>query len=665
MPLIATRGAASAQGFGEFAQTTAPVYIEDVFSTYLYTSTGGDVTVTNGIDLSGKGGLVWIKSRSNAFDHNLTDTARGAGRVLYSNLVNGQSGVGGGGASSFSSTGYVDGNQNANGVTQVSWTFRKQAKFFDVVTYTGNGTTGQVINHNLGSVPGCIIVKNYGAAGYDWKVWHRLGNSSGTAAGVGNLNTTSTFSNAATDWFPSVTSTTFTVSSTGNGVNNNGNTFVAYVFAHDAGGFGASGTDNVISCGSFTSSTSANVNINLGYEVQFLLIKLSSSAGGWYLFDNMRGMPVSTTAGSLATLLANTSGAEDTTTYSGVNPTSTGFTVTSTFSSSQLGNGQTCIYIAIRRGPMKTPTSGTSVFKPQVVTDATTGNLINYNDSNFVVDSLMMRNTTYVDVTSSRWANRLTSGSSQSSQQGKYLSTPSTNAELNCYAVFDSNVKAGLQTGVGLYSSVLYAMRRAPGFFDVVCYTGTAAAQTQSHNLGIAPELMIVKRRSAAASWAVYSSALGNTKSLELNSTGAVINSVDLWNSTTPTSSVFSIGGSDTSVNASGSTYVNYLFATVAGVSKVGSYTGTGTTQTINCGFTAGSRFVMIKRTDSTGDWYVWDSARGIVAGNDPYLLLNSTAAEVTNTDYIDTANSGFEISSTAPAAINANGGTFIFLAIA
>jgi hypothetical protein len=69
----------------------------------------------------------------------------------------------------------------------------------------------------------------------------------------------------------------------------------------------------------------------------------------------------------------------------------------------------------------------------------------------------------------------------------------------------------------------------------------------------------------------------------------------------------------------------------------------------------------MIKRTDTTGDWYVWDSARGIIAGNDPYLLLNSTAAEVTNTDYIDPLASGFEISSTAPAAINASGETLSF----
>jgi len=111
--------------------------------------------------------------------------------------------------------------------------------------------------------------------------------------------------------------------------------------------------------------------------------------------------------------------------------------------------------------------------------------------------------------------------------------------------------------------------------------------------------------------------------------------------------------------------FIAYLFATCAGVSKVGSYTGTATTKQVDCGFTAGARFVLIKRTDSTGDWYVWDSARGIVSGNDPYLLLNSTAAEVTSTDYIDTYSAGFELSSTAPAAINASGGTFIFLAIA
>jgi hypothetical protein len=175
---------------------------------------------------------------------------------------------------------------------------------------------------------------------------------------------------------------------------------------------------------------------------------------------------------------------------------------------------------------------------------------------------------------------------------------------------------------------------------------------------------MIVKKRSASGTdWNVYHSALGNTQVVFLDLTNATA-TAPRWNDTTPTASVFSIG-SHTQVNESGATFVWYGFATCPGVSKVGSYTGTGTTLQINCGFTGGARFVLIKRTDSTGDWYVWDSARGIVSGNDPYLLLNSTAAEDTSTDYIDTSSAGFEISSTAPAAINANGGTFIFLAIA
>ena len=134
-----------------------------------------------------------------------------------------------------------------------------------------------------------------------------------------------------------------------------------------------------------------------------------------------------------------------------------------------------------------------------------------------------------------------------------------------------------------------------------------------------------------------------------------------MWNGS-PTSTTF---GVTALLSPSSKTMVAYLFATCAGVSKVGSYTGTATTKQVDCGFTAGARFVLIKRTDTTGDWYVWDSARGIVAGNDPYLLLNSTAAEVTSTDYVDTYSAGFEISSTAPAAINASGGSFVFLAIA
>jgi hypothetical protein len=87
--------------------------------------------------------------------------------------------------------------------------------------------------------------------------------------------------------------------------------------------------------------------------------------------------------------------------------------------------------------------------------------------------------------------------------------------------------------------------------------------------------------------------------------------------------------------------------------------------QTVNCGFTGGVRFVLIKRTDSGGDWFLYDSARGISSSNDPYLILNTSDSEDTSTNYVDTTSVGFQVTAAAPAGLNANGGTYIFLAIA
>jgi hypothetical protein len=100
-------------------------------------------------------------------------------------------------------------------------------------------------------------------------------------------------------------------------------------------------------------------------------------------------------------------------------------------------------------------------------------------------------------------------------------------------------------------------------------------------------------------------------------------------------------------------------------VSKVGTYTGNGTTQAIACGFTGGARFVLIKRTDATGDWYVYDTARGMTVLTDPYLLLNSTAAETATLGSVITSTGGFTVNASILAAINASGGSYVFLAIA
>ncbi len=633
------------------AVTPSPPYIEDVFSTYLYTGTGSAQTITNGIDLSGEGGLVWIKWRSGgglgSSDNALYDTTRGVNNLLVSNSTAAQVNTGTGSnasVSAFNSNGFSLGADALYGRVNylnglfASWTFRKAEKFFDVVTYTGNGSSTQTINHNLGSVPGCMIVKCSSSTG-SWFVYHRsLGNDKDIF-----LNTTGAERTGVVTWNSfTPTATQFEITSAA-GLNTNAVTYVAYLFAHDAGGFGDSGSDNVISCGSFTTDGSGNADINLGYEAQFVMLKSSQYASNWIIEDNMRGLNLTQSA----LLLPNTSDAEINGTAT-VRATATGFATIN----GQLISNATYIYIAIRRGPMKTPTTGTSVFVPQVITESTTG--LNTITSNFPVDWVF---TTTSD-TARRWGTRLPGNQT--------LATSSISAETNFgtqATAFDSNTTAGIiGTAGSAVDAYMYAFRRAPGFFDEVCFTTTDGTYSGNHNLGVVPELLIFKSRNGTGNWQVVSSYLTSAAYfLRLDSTIAEFNNTNTnYTATSTTFTIPNAGFISFSANM-----VAYLFATCPGVSKVGSYTGTGTTQQVNCGFTGGARFVMIKRTDDTGDWYVWDSARGIVSGNDPYFFMNSTLAAVTNTDYVDTYSAGFEISSTAPAAINANGGTFIYLAIA
>ena len=660
MPLQATSGAASYDAFGG-GVAAVPNYIESCFSTWLYTGNGSTQTITNGIDLSGKGGLVWLKARNQAYDHTLIDTVRGSNKVLYSNATVAQA-TNANVISAFTSSGFTEPGTSAysgeNGTNYASWTFRKQPKFFDIVTYTGNGT-GQTINHNLGSVPGCIIIKATGGGASsgvtNWAVYHRsLGNTD-----FAWLNSTAAKLTSSGYWNNTTpTSTQFTVGSTGN-VNESGASFVAYLFAHNAGGFGLTGTDNVISCGSYTGTGSAQ-DINLGYEPQFLIIKNATTGGtNWVMLDNMRGLPVGT---GDAYLKPNLSDAE-VATSDFVDPTATGFrTILSTMNTS----GNTFIYIAIRRGPMKVPTSGTSVFEPVTTTAAnfvkTTLEAVDmgiFKDaaltSNFFVSDRLRgimsyyNPTLYTNLTNAEatptTGDTITSTSSEGTGNGKF---------------YFGGAGSGTDKPTG------YAFKRAPSFFDEVCYTGTGATIALNHNLAAVPELMIVKSRGAATgNWVTYTATYGSGSFIRLNSTsGNNTGAGNLWGATTPTSSLFYVGeGGAGGLSVSANNYVAYLFATCAGVSKVGSYTGNGTTQTINCGFTGGARFVLIKRTDTTGDWYVWDTARGMVSGTDPSLLLNSTAAEV-NANSIYTTTGGFQIVSTA-AGINASGGNYIFLAIA
>ena len=620
-------------------------YVEDVFSTYLYTGNATARDITNGTDLAGEGGMVWIKSRSNATNGDIFDTERGVGRILWtastaaeSYTADTQKTLTAFNADGFS-LGTDSGNwgTNFNNYTYASWTWRKAPKFFDVVTYTGTGSA-QNIPHNLGSVPGCVIVKAT-TSGKDWYVYHRGTDATSPEDYYTFLNKTQARTLNTNIWDTAPTDTHLVLGSHA-GVNSATDTYVAYIFAHDAGGFGDDGEQNVISCGSFVSGSPGFVT--LGYEPQWLLIKRSDSAtyGNWYLIDAMRGLTGSGSGNSTFSY-ANTANTDF---VSGINvhATATGFT-------ESLFTGGTYIYIAIRRGLMKTPESGTDVFAASYA-DATPPRF----NSTFPVD---MGFYSYLLGSNPLMFTRLL--------QGNRLTMASTNAESSdTYAKFD--YMDGYNSQAAANSNVLsWMFRRAPGFFDVVAYTGDGTTpRTINHNLGVPPELIITKQRDGIRSWPARITALGDSAFAYLNLTNASSTTTASFPVATYTGSTYVIG-SNFLVNGSGGTYVAYLFATLDGVSKVGSYTGTAADLNVDCGFSAGARFILIKRTDSSGDWYVWDSERGIVAGNDPYLLINSTAAEVTSTDYIDPLSSGFTVTSSAPAALNASGGTYLFLAIA
>jgi hypothetical protein len=424
----------------------------------------------------------------------------------------------------------------------------------------------------------------------------------------------------------------------------------------DAGGFGDDGSENIITCGSYegNDSNTIEININLGFEPQWLLIKNADLSRSWTIVDMMRGLiygPLGSGAGTTdRSLSPNLSSDEETCSTSSVitrvDPTSTGFAIRG--KSAICNEFGTHIYIAIRR-PMKTPESGTEVFAADNEANSTAP----WFTSGFPVDWAWQKQKN----ASSNWnlGTRLLQGSS--------LRSDSTVAELTYYSEFAFDYMDGWNSTAGTASNMYSAMfKRATGFMDVVAYTGTGSATTQAHNLGVVPELMIVKGRSGATAWAVYYG--DNTDYTVLNTTAATVDDVTYWNDTTPTASVFTVG-TQANVNTSAATYIAYLFATLAGVSKVGSYTGTAASLDLDMGFAAGARFFLCKRTDSTGDWYVWDSVRGIVAGNDPYLLLNSAAAEVTGTDYVDPLASGITLTAAGSATINVSSGSYIFLAIA
>jgi hypothetical protein len=220
---------------------------------------------------------------------------------------------------------------------------------------------------------------------------------------------------------------------------------------------------------------------------------------------------------------------------------------------------------------------------------------------------------------------------------------------------------AGVSNTAGSITSTVSA--NTTSGFSIVSWTGTGANATVGHGLGVAPKMIIIKDRSNTRNWQVYHAGYGNTGSGQLNLTNA-FSADGMFQNTTPTSSVFSVGTS-VNVNASSANIIAYCFAEKKGFSKFGSYTGNGNADGtfVYTGFKPA--YLMIKQSSASGEgWHILDNKRSGANGDMERLLANSNNAESNYSGLLDLVSNGFK-TRTSDAGVNASSATYIYMAFA
>ena len=421
--------------------------------------------------------------------------------------------------------------------------------------------------------------------------------------------------------------------------------------------FGEEGDQNLIKCGSYIGNSTANHEIEIGWEPQWWLVKNVTGAQNWQLLDSMRGW---VSNGNDEYLVPNNTSAESAFNFG--NPTPTGFNLSNASSNWQNASGSTYVYIAIRRpDPLvaKPAEAGTDVFTMD--TGNSSSSIPNFT-SGFPVDFAFMNTPAS---TGDRYTGARLLGEA-------YVRTNSSGGWADWGGGFDwdSNIGWLKSTAGSAWQSWMW--NRHAGF-DVVTYEGNAnnagsiTDLTVNHNLGRVPEMMWIKNLDSSYEWYVYHKGLnGGTNpqnyTIQLSTTNTEANDgVMTWQGKLPTSKAFTLGGHFV-VNKENNTCLAMLFASVDGISKVGYYNGTGAAgHVITTGFLP--RLLIIKTINGANSWFMYDSLRGLGAGADPYLQLENTNAQASGGDDVfATSSTGFTINQNY-ASVNASGQKYIYYA--
>lgn len=670
----------------ELQSEDIPPIPSENFNVVLYTGNGSTQSITG---VGFQPDFVWIKSRSiSGSNHVVYDTTRGAGEYLIPN-TDGAEGTIANGLTSFDSDGFTLGSEaghNFNGATFVAWCWKAnggttssntdgsitstvQANTkagFSIVKYTGNQSNA-TIGHGLGVVPEMIIAK--GLYVQNWAVYHKDAGSNYWL----QLNGATAKIDEPIWQDTTPTSSVFSVNNNVV-INKSSSDSIAYCF-HSVAGYSK--------FGSYTGNGSANGPIvETGFEPAFLMIKNTSSteSGGasWLMYDNKRN----TSNPRNSRLWANLSGAEYSTACYDVDFLSNGFQIAAFCSTYGMNeSGDTYLYMAFAADPSSTAPTLPDSFANKIYSGNSSNQSITGLGFSPSFSWIKVRNNTYVhglyDIlrgplqrlrsngteANENVPNSLTSFDSDGFTLGSDIGQNQTAMNYVSWN-WKANSIPAINTDGTIQSMV--SANQAAGF-SIVKYTGNGVnASTVGHGLSSEPEVIIIKSTTFASFWAVYnkyntgSSGNPETEYVRLNSANATATTSVYWGNTAPTSSVFSIG-TDTDVNKSGETNIAYCFTSISGFSKMGSYTGDGTTtKTITTGFQP--NFVLIKVTDGADNWVILDSARG----GSKNLKPNSNAAEATesgtNVEFLST---GFKLIGSGPGLgqVNGNGNDYIYMA--
>jgi len=558
---------------------------------------------------------------------------------------------------SVSNTGYTLGANptvNTNAATYASWSFANDPGAFNVVTYTGNGAATQTIPHSLTVAPVMSIIKCISAAS-DWPVstaTNSLLLDTNAANNIGILSGSTTIATGSTP-----ETVCISVDGTSVYVTNNGSTGTSGVSAY---------TRNT-STGTLTLLTSYTTGANpfglcISADGKTVYVTNSASTGA----SGVSAYTRNTSTGILTLLASYTTGsapsnmcisADGASVYVSNNASSTVSMFSRNISTGALTPLGTPTIAATSPQGMCISPDGTSVY----VTNSLSGS------NGYSALAVFTRNTSTGMLTS---GGTMTAGWTAInvciSSDGAYVYV--SNYSGNSISIFSRNTNTGVLTASGTVgnSGNPYGICISADGLSVYLSTrnGLTVSEFSRNTLtGALSAIGSINSGSylhgiciSADGTSVYTVANNNNNIAEYQRSVPVVS--------IPTATTFTVNNA---YNTSAATYVAYLFASLPNTSSVGSYTGDGTSsQIINCGFSSGSRYIMIKRTDTAGDWYVWDSVRGINAtGNSPHLSMNTTAAEVTTDASVLPNTTGFAVSQVVATNINVTAGNYIYIAFA